>query len=109
MTLIKAECYARANDSATSKTFLNIVITKTPASDPFGVGGNQPAINSYGSYALIFDQIYRQRCIELFMSGQKLEDMRRFGRPQSEMKRNLMPYPLRERDNNPNTPPNPPF
>lgn len=109
MTLIKAECYARANDSTTSKTFLNIIITKTPASDPFGVGGNQPAINSYGSYALIFDQIYRQRCIELFMSGQKLEDMRRFGRPQSEMKRNLMPYPLRERDNNPNTPPNPPF
>lgn len=109
MTLIKAECYARANDSTTSKSFLNIVITKTPASDLFGVGGNQPAINTYGSYAALFDQIYRQRCIELFMSGQKLEDMRRFGRPQAEMKRNLMPYPLRERDNNPNTPPDPPF
>ncbi|MEP7254821.1 MAG: RagB/SusD family nutrient uptake outer membrane protein [Ferruginibacter sp.] len=109
ITLIKAECYARANDSTTSKTFLNTVITKTPASDPFGVGGNQPAINSYGSYAALFDQIYRQRCIELFMSGQKLEDMRRFGRPLSERKRNLMPYPLRERDNNPNTPADPPF
>ena len=109
ITLIKAECYARTNDSTTSKTFLNAVITKTPASDPFGVGGNQPAINAYGSYAALLDQIYRQRCIEMYMSGQKLEDMRRFGRPVTERKRNLMPYPLRERDNNPNTPPDPPF
>lgn len=109
ITLIKAECYARANDSTTSKTFLNSVITKTPASDPFGVGGNQPAMNSFGSYAALLDQIYRQRCIEMFMSGQKLEDMRRFGRPLSERKRNLMPYPLRERDNNPNTPADPSF
>ncbi len=107
--LIKAECYALANDSTTSKTFLNTVITKSPAADPFGVGGNQPAINSYGSYAALLDQIYRQRCIEMYMSGQKLEDMRRFGRPVAERKRNLMPYPLRERDNNPNTPPDPPF
>jgi hypothetical protein len=43
------------------------------------------------------------------MSGQKLEDMRRFGRPVTEFKRNFMPYPLRERDNNINTPPDPPF
>lgn len=109
ITLIIAECYARSNDSTTSKTFLNAVITKTAAGDPYGVAGNQPAINSYGSYAALLDQIYRQRCIELFMSGQKLEDMRRFGRPLSERRRNLMPYPLRERDNNPNTPPDPPF
>lgn len=109
MTLIKAECYARSNDSTTSKTFLNSVITKTAASDPFGVGANQPAINSFGSYAALLDEIYKQRCIELFMSGQKLEDMRRFARPNTERKRNLMPYPLRERDNNPNTPADPPF
>ena len=109
MTLIKAECYARSNDSTTSKTFLNAVITKTAASDPFGVGANQPAINSFGSYVALLDEIYRQRCIELFMSGQKLEDMRRFARPNAERKRNLMPYPLRERDNNPNTPADPPF
>jgi hypothetical protein len=38
-----------------------------------------------------------------------LEDMRRFGRPVAERTRNLMPYPFRERDNNPNTPPDPPF
>jgi starch-binding outer membrane protein, SusD/RagB family len=109
ITLIKAECYARTNDSTNSKTFLNSVITKTAAADPFGVGANQPAINSFGSYASLLDEIYKQRCIELFMSGQKLEDMRRFARPTTERKRNLMPYPLRERDNNPNTPADPPF
>jgi hypothetical protein len=85
------------------------VITKTAASDPFGVGANLPAINSFGSYAALLDEIYKQRCIEMFMSGQKLEDMRRFGRANAEMKRKLMPYPLRERDNNPNTPADPAF
>ncbi|MEO7265191.1 MAG: RagB/SusD family nutrient uptake outer membrane protein [Ferruginibacter sp.] len=109
MTLIKAEVYARTNDSTTSKTFVNMILTKTPASDPFGVGANEAARNSYGSYAALLDEIYRQRCIEMFMSGQKLEDMRRFARPLTERKRNLMPYPLRERDNNPNTPADPPF
>jgi starch-binding outer membrane protein, SusD/RagB family len=109
ITLIIAECYARANDSTTSKTFLNAVITKTAAADAFGVGANQPAVNSFGSYAALLDEIYRQRCIEMFLSGNKLEDMRRFGRPNAERKRNLMPYPTRERDNNINTPPNPPF
>jgi hypothetical protein len=107
--LIKAEAHARLNDSTNSKIFLNQVITKTPAADPFGVGANQPAINSFGSYAALLTQIYRQRSIELYMSGQKLEDMRRFARPVAEFKRNLMPYPLRERDNNINTPPDPPF
>ena len=109
INLIIAECYARNNDSTTSKTFLNMVITKTAAGDPFGVGGNQPAINSFGSYAALLDEIYRQRCIEMYLSGNKLEDMRRFGRPNAERKRNFMPYPTRERDNNTNTPPNPPF
>ena len=109
ITLTIAECYARANDSTTSKTFLNAVITKTAAADAFGVGANQPAMNSFGSYAALLDEIYRQRCIEMFLSGNKLEDMRRFGRPNAERKRNLMPYPTRERDNNINTPPNPPF
>ena len=109
ITLTIAECYARGNDSTTSKTFLNAVITKTAAADAFGVAANQPAMNSFGSYAALLDEIYRQRCIEMFLSGNKLEDMRRFGRPNAERKRNLMPYPTRERDNNINTPPNPPF
>jgi starch-binding outer membrane protein, SusD/RagB family len=109
ITLIKAECYARAAtpDLGNGLTELNKVVTKT--TDPFGVIANQPAIVSVSSQAELLDQIYRHRCIELFMSGQKLEDMRRFARPTSERKRNLMPYPLRERDNNPNTPADPPF
>ncbi len=107
MTLIKAEVYARQNDSTTSKTFLNTILTKT--TDPFGVNANQPVVGNVGSYANLLNQIYRNRCIELYMSGLKLEDMRRFGRPLSERKRNFMPYPFRERDNNPNTPADPPF
>jgi hypothetical protein len=43
------------------------------------------------------------------MSGLKLEDMRRFGRADTEKKRNFLPYPFLERDNNPNTPADPPF
>ena len=108
MTLIKAECYARAAvpDLANGTIELNKVVQKT--NDPFGVNANQPAATP-ATIADLLDQIYRHRCIELFMSGQKLEDMRRFNRPNAERKRNLMPYPLRERDNNPNTPANPPF
>lgn len=109
MTLIKAECYARAAspDLVNGLAELNKVVTKT--NDPFGVNANQPAILSVANAAELLEQVYRHRCIELFMSGLKLEDMRRFGRPNAERKRNLMPYPLRERDNNTNTPPDPPF
>lgn len=109
MTLIKAECYARAAtpDITNGLAELNKVVTKT--TDPFGVNANQPAILSVANVAELLEQIYRHRCVELYMSGLKLEDMRRFGRPNTERKRNLMPYPLRERDNNTNTPPDPPF
>ena len=109
ITLIKAEAYARAGtpDLVNGLIELNKVVTKT--TDPFGVNANQPAIVSVSGQAELLDQIYRHRSIELFMSGLKLEDMRRFNRPNSEKKRNLMPYPLRERDNNPNTPPDPVF
>lgn len=109
ITLIKAECYARqaTPDITNGLAELNKVVTKT--NDPFGVNANLPMINSVANAAELLEQIYRHRCIELFMSGLKLEDMRRFGRANTEKKRNLMPYPLRERDNNPNTPPDPPF
>ena len=108
MILIKAEAYARAGtpDLANGTIELNKVVTKN--NDIYGVNANQPAA-APATIAELLDQIYRNRCIELFMSGLKLEDMRRFGRPTAERKRNLMPYPLRERDNNPNTPPDPPF
>ncbi|MEY3620470.1 MAG: hypothetical protein RLZZ391_836, partial [Bacteroidota bacterium] len=44
-----------------------------------------------------------------YMSGLKLEDMRRFGRATTERKRNFFPYPFKERDGNPNTPADPSF
>lgn len=105
MMLIKAECYARQNDTTNGKAQLNLVVTKT--TDPFGVAAQLPAVINVNSQANLLELIYKHRCIELYMSGLKLDDMRRFGRPAAERKRNFMPYPLRERDNNPNTPPDP--
>ncbi len=111
ITLIKAEAYARMSspDLVNALLELNKVITKTAAQDPFGIGADEPPYAGPVTQADILDEIYRQRCIELFMSGLKLEDMRRFQRPVAERKRNFFPYPFRERDNNPNTPPDPPF
>ena len=111
ITLIKAEAYARQStpDLTSALTELNKVVTKTPASDPFGVGAALPPIVGPLTQAQILDLIYKHRSIELFMSGLRLEDMRRFNRPNSERKRNFLPYPFLERDNNPNTPPDPAF
>jgi len=111
ITLIKAECLARqaSPDLSGSLTLLNAVVTKVPAADPFGLGAQLPAIVGPLTQADLLLQIYRNRCIELYMSGMKMEDMRRFGRPDSEKRRNLFPYPFKERDNNTNTPPDPVF
>lgn len=110
MTLIKAEVYARQAipDLVNALIELNKIQTKDPVNDPYGVGAKLTAYAPL-TQAQILDQIYKHRCIELYMSGLKIEDMRRFGRPNSERKRNLLPYPFLERDNNPNTPPDPAF
>jgi hypothetical protein len=109
ITLIKAEVYARQNLLPEAVTELNKILTKTPAGDPFGVGANLPAYGGPVTQPDILLEIYRQRRIELFMSGLSLEDMRRFERPNTERKRNFFPYPFRERDGNPNTPADPLF
>lgn len=111
ITLIKAEAYARmaVPDLVNALIELNRVVTKQPASDPFGVGaGLTPLVGPF-TQQQILDQIYRNRAIELFMAGLRLEDMRRFARPTAERRRNLLPYPFLERDNNSNTPADPPF
>lgn len=110
MTLIKAEAYARMTppDLANALIELNKVITKKPAIDPFGVGADLPPAGPL-TQQQILDEIYRQRSIELFLSGLRLEDMRRFGRPLTERRRNFLPYPFLERDNNTNTPADPAF
>jgi hypothetical protein len=112
MTLIKAEAYARANDLVNAVAELNKVLTKTPASDPFGIGADLTAYAGANSQTAILEEIYRNRCIELYMQGWKMEDLRRFNRsntPNVEKNRNLYPYPFREKDNNPNTPADPSF
>ncbi len=111
MTLIKAECYARMNMLPEAVAALDAVRTKT--ADAFNVTAKSTAFagDPTDKDAVLLD-IYRHRCIELYMSGQKLEDCRRFGRPgpndpDSERSRNFYPYPTVERDNNPNTPADP--
>lgn len=106
MILTKAEAYARQNDLVNAVIELNKVVTKT--SDPFGVAAALPPVAPVTQQDVL-DQIYKHRSIELFMSGLKLEDMRRFNRPTAERKRNFLPYPFLERDNNPNTPADPAF
>lgn len=110
MTLI-AEAYARQNpsDLVNALIELNKVITKKPADDPFGVGADLPPLVGPLTQQQILDEIYRQRSIELFMLGLRLEDTRRFARPNSEKKRNFLPYPFLERDNNSATPADPSF
>lgn len=106
---IKAEAYARNNDLVNALVQLNNLKTKQPTADPFGVGAGLAAQVGVFTQQQLLDSIYKHRTIELYMSGLKLEDMRRFNRPNTERRRNLMPYPLRERDNNPNTPADPAF
>lgn len=110
ITLIKAECYARqaTPDLVNGAIELNKVVTKKAANDVLGIGADLPVVVTATASDLL-NQIYKNRCIELFLSGLKLEDMRRFARPLTERKRNLLPYPFRERDSNPNTPADPSF
>lgn len=112
MKLIRAECLVRQStpDLAGAKTLIDQVLMQAGSADPNGVGANiATGYTGVVDAPSLLDEIYRNRCIELFMSGLKLEDMRRFSRPNSEMKRKFFPYPFRERDNNPNTPADPAF
>lgn len=109
--LIKAEVYVRqtAPDPVLALARLNDVVTKQPASDLYGVGAGLAPIAGPLTPAQILPLIYKHRCIELFLSGLKLEDMRRFALPLTDRKRNFFPYPFTERDNNSNTPADPAF
>jgi hypothetical protein len=112
MLLIKAEAYARMNDLVNSEKFLNLVLQKKPAQDVFGIGADLPAYSGPKDTASLLKEIYKNRCIELFMSGNRLSDSRRFGRPgptdpKPERNRTYYPYPLQERSGNPNTPKDP--
>lgn len=112
MLLIQAEAFARKSDLANAVIFLNKVLTKTPAQDVFGLGADLPPYAGTMDQASLLLEIYKNRTIELYLSGMKLEDSRRFNRPgpgtaTAERTRNFYPYPQQERDGNANTPADP--
>lgn len=109
MRLIKAECYVKQSSPNLSAavTEIDAVRTQLPSADPLGVGAGLAAYSGPVDASSLLNEIYRQRCIEMCMSGMRLEDNRRLGRPSSERKRTFFPYPSRERDNNSNTPADP--
>ncbi len=93
---------------------LNEVLTDTD--DPFGVNANLPAYSGAMNVSSILLEVYKNRRAELFLTGNSLEDSRRFGRPQpntsqktytDERNRNFYPYARVERSNNVNTPADP--
>lgn len=110
--LDKAEAILRMNGPLEDALVqLNLVRTQT-SGDAFGVNAGLPAYSGAVTREALLLEVYRQRCAELYLSGQRLEDSRRFGRPFSltdfsERNRNFYPYPDQERTANPNTPADP--
>lgn len=117
MILIKAEAYARLNDLPNAIIQINKILQKTTATDAFLIGANLPAYSGANTQTDLLLEIYRNRCIELYLTGMKLEDTRRFNRTLTpgplpsltiyECNRRFLPYPDAERFNNTNTPADP--
>ena len=115
MTLIKAEAYVGLSQPGNAVNEIDAVRTKTPAQDPFGLGADLPAYSGPTDDQSLLTEIYRQRSAELYLTGMRFDDMRRLGRPvpaddpplTAERNRVYYPYPNQERQNNPNTPPDP--
>ncbi len=115
MRLIIAEATVRSSGNAqTAIDQINAVRTGTD--DPFGLNAGLGNYTGDSGMEALLREIYFQRRLELFLTGQSLEDSRRFGRPQpsgmervftEERNRNFYPYPEQERNNNPNTPSDP--
>ena len=116
MLLNKAEAYARLNQLQDAVTNLNLVREKTD--DPLGVNAGLGAwTGDANSQTDVLEEIYKNRAIEMFLTGMRFEDSRRFhpnldptvDNLTNERNRNFYPYPSIERDNNPNTPADPPI
>jgi hypothetical protein len=110
--LIQAEAILRlGGDLNQALTLINAVRTQTTG-DPFGVNAGLPPYTGTVDYPSLLEEVYKQRCAELYLSGLKWEDTRRFNRPvppanNSERNRIFYPFPTQERINNPNTPADP--
>jgi hypothetical protein len=119
MRLIKAEAILRTPGGNLLDALAEINAVRTQASgDVFGVNANLPPYSGLVTVPELLLEVYRQRCAELYLSGLRFEDSRRFGRPNPptninpvpstfERNRNFYPYPDQERLNNPNTPADP--
>ncbi|MCC9167827.1 RagB/SusD family nutrient uptake outer membrane protein [Pontibacter harenae] len=110
--LIKAEAILRSNGSLQEALDLINEVRTQESGDPFGVNASLPAYTGPVTREALLFEVYIQRSAELYLTGQKLEDSRRFGRPgppdnTAERNRNFYPYPDQERLNNPNTPEDP--
>ncbi|MCF6181197.1 RagB/SusD family nutrient uptake outer membrane protein [Lutibacter sp.] len=115
MLLIKAEAYARIPDLPNAVININLVREKTD--DVYGVNAGLGAwTGDVNSQSDILNEIFKNRSIELFMSGMRFEDSRRIhpnlvipagGDYFIERNRNYYPYPFDERENNPNIPADP--
>ncbi|MCV6631635.1 MAG: RagB/SusD family nutrient uptake outer membrane protein [Flavobacteriaceae bacterium] len=115
MLLIKAEAYAMKDELPNAVIQLNLVRQKTD--DVFGVNAALGAwTGDETSKTAVMNEIFRNRAIELFMTGQRFEDSRRIHPDLSiptagdyfiERNRNYYPYPFNERENNKNTPNDP--
>ncbi len=110
--LIKAEATLRLEGPlADALLLINQVRTQT-SGDPFGVNAGLPPYTGPVTKDALLLEVYKQRCAELYLSGLKWEDTRRFNRPEppantTERNRIFYPYPDQERLNNPNTPADP--
>lgn len=112
MKLIRAEAILRSNGPLTDAiTLINEVRTQT-SGDIFGVNAGLAPYSGAVTKDALLVEVYKQRCAELYLTGQRLEDSRRFERPAppadiTERNRNFYPYPDQERITNPNTPADP--
>ena len=115
MLLNKAEAYARQSQLTEAVIQINLVRQKN--NDPLDVNANLPAwTGNETSQSAILEEIYKNRSIELFLTGMRFEDSKRFhpnftvptaANTTNERNRNYYPYPTIERENNPNTPADP--
>jgi hypothetical protein len=117
VALIRAEANLRLNRIDDAVRWIDSVRTKLPSQDYTGLGAGLRPYSGDRTDAALREEIFRQRAAELFITGMRLEDMRRLGRPMptvinlnAERNRNFYPYPQNERDNNrDNTPQDPPI
>lgn len=115
MLLIIAEANVRKSEPNLAAAVTAINAVRTKSEDPFGVNADRGEYSGPVTAEDLLDEIYMNRRMELFLTGVSLVDSRRFDRSVStapeqfatERNRNFYPFPLRERNNNPNTPANP--